>query len=202
MAATAAPICRARATSSARSTSRSQALKPEKFDNYEVGAKWEPLPGLLATVALYQLDRTNTRATDPVTEPYGADRRATQPRPRSRGRAQHHRSLAGLGGLRAAEGRDHAHHRRRSGGPRSPARPAPSGFSLWSRYDFTPRLGLGFGVVARTKSFTSISNAVELPGYARLDAAAFFGLAKGIEAQLNVENLFGARLFLQRAQRQ
>ena len=40
-------------------------LKPERFDNYEVGAKWEVLDGLLATAAIYQLDRTNTRATDP-----------------------------------------------------------------------------------------------------------------------------------------
>src|SRR5205085_5844809 len=40
-------------------------LKPERFDNYEVGAKWEPMHGLLATAAIYQLDRTNTRATDP-----------------------------------------------------------------------------------------------------------------------------------------
>ena len=41
-------------------------LKPERFDNYEVGAKWEILDGLLATAALYQLDRSNTRASDPL----------------------------------------------------------------------------------------------------------------------------------------
>ena len=40
------------------------ALKPERFDNYEIGAKWEPVEGLLATVAVYQLDRTNTQARD------------------------------------------------------------------------------------------------------------------------------------------
>ncbi|HEY0165326.1 MAG TPA: TonB-dependent siderophore receptor, partial [Sphingomicrobium sp.] len=44
----------------------SAALKPEKFDNYEIGAKWEPIQGLLATAALYQLDRSNTRAADPA----------------------------------------------------------------------------------------------------------------------------------------
>ena len=47
-------------------TIETEALKPERFDNYEVGAKWEPVPGLLATAALYQLDRTNTRASDPT----------------------------------------------------------------------------------------------------------------------------------------
>ena len=44
-------------------------LKPERFDNLEVGAKWEPIEGLLATAALYQLDRTNTRAPDPAGGP-------------------------------------------------------------------------------------------------------------------------------------
>ena len=39
-----------------------ETLKPERFDNYEVGAKWEPIEGLLATAAVYQLDRTNTQA--------------------------------------------------------------------------------------------------------------------------------------------
>ena len=68
-------------------------------------------------------------------------------------------------------------------------------FSLWSRYDVTSRLGLGLGVIARSKSFASIDNKVELPGYARVDAAAFFDLGKGIEAQVNVENLFNADYF-------
>src|SRR6185503_19841971 len=47
-------------------TPTTEALKPERFDNIELGAKWEPIAGLLATAAVYQLDRTNTRATDPL----------------------------------------------------------------------------------------------------------------------------------------
>ena len=49
--------------------SNSEALKPERFDNYEVGAKWEPVAGLLATAAVYQLDRSNTRAPNPDGSP-------------------------------------------------------------------------------------------------------------------------------------
>jgi catecholate siderophore receptor len=44
----------------------SAALEPEKFDNYEIGAKWDPKPGLSLTVAIYRLDRSNTRAAGPV----------------------------------------------------------------------------------------------------------------------------------------
>jgi catecholate siderophore receptor len=36
---------------------------------------------------------------------------------------------------------------------------------------------------------------VELPGYARFDAALFYTFAKGIEAQINVENIFNAGYF-------
>ena len=36
---------------------------------------------------------------------------------------------------------------------------------------------------------------MKLPGYARVDAAAFYQLTRGVEAQVNVENLFGADYF-------
>ena len=68
-------------------------------------------------------------------------------------------------------------------------------FSLWNRYDFTRTIGAGLGVIARSKSYATISNAVKLPGYARVDAALYYHLPAGIEAQLNVENLFGAHYF-------
>ncbi|MFX5324537.1 TonB-dependent receptor, partial [Acinetobacter baumannii] len=42
------------------------ALKPERFDNYEIGGKWDVTPQLSLSAALYQLDRTNTRAVGPV----------------------------------------------------------------------------------------------------------------------------------------
>src|SRR5262249_35445017 len=46
-------------------TTVTRQLEPERFRNYEVGVKWEPHPGLALTSALYRLDRTHTRATDP-----------------------------------------------------------------------------------------------------------------------------------------
>jgi catecholate siderophore receptor len=68
-------------------------------------------------------------------------------------------------------------------------------FSLWNRYDVTKELGVGLGVIARSKSYATISNAVKLPGYTRVDAALYYKLPMGIEAQLNAENLFGAHYF-------
>ena len=46
-------------------TTITQQVKPEKFNNYEVGAKWDVPPSLSLTTAVYRLDRTNTRSTDP-----------------------------------------------------------------------------------------------------------------------------------------
>ena len=68
-------------------------------------------------------------------------------------------------------------------------------FSLWNRYNFTKQVGAGFGIIARSKSDASISNAVKLPGYARLDAALYYKLPYGVEAQVNVENILGAHYF-------
>ncbi|HVE00087.1 MAG TPA: TonB-dependent receptor, partial [Sphingomicrobium sp.] len=68
-------------------------------------------------------------------------------------------------------------------------------FSLWNRYDFTSQFGVGLGVIARSKSYATISNLVKLPGYARVDGALYYKLPHGIETQVNVENIFGAHYF-------
>src|SRR5262249_27581609 len=40
-------------------------LAPQKFDNNEVGVKWNVFPNLIYTAAAYQLDRTNVPLNDP-----------------------------------------------------------------------------------------------------------------------------------------
>jgi catecholate siderophore receptor len=172
----------------------SESLKPERFDNYEIGAKWEPIPGLLATIALYRLDRTNTRALDPVTNltiltgaqrskglEIGLERNITDKWQISAGYALQEAKITRTTAA-APEGREVALVPRHQ-------------FSVWNRYNLNKALGFGLGVIAATKSFTSISNAVTLPGYARVDAAIFYELSDGIEAQVNVENLLGADYF-------
>ena len=169
-------------------------LEPERFDNYELGAKWEPIEGLLATAAIYQLDRTNTRATDPLTnQPVltGAQRSKGLELGLERSISDRWQVSAGYSWQKAEitetttaapAGRD------------VPLVPRHS-FSLWNRYDFSKSLGAGLGIVARSKSYASISNSVRLPAYARVDAALFYKLASGLEVQINAENLFDADYF-------
>ena len=170
-------------------------LEPERFDNTEVGAKWEVLDGLLATAAVYQLDRSNTRATDPA-DPAHTLLTGKQ---RSRGlelgleRSVTSRWLISAGyTLQNAEIVSTT--TAAPAGRKVPLVPRHS-FSLWNRYDVTKQLGVGLGVIARSKSYASISNAVKLPGYARLDAALYYKLSNGLQAQLNAENVLGAHYF-------
>jgi catecholate siderophore receptor len=176
-------------------TNVTEGLKPERFDNYEVGAKWELFDGLLATAALYQLDRSNTRATDP-TDPTHTVLTGKQ---RSRGlefgleRSVTSRWLVSAGyTLQKAEIVETTNAAPK--GREVPLVPRHS-FSLWNRYNVTDAFGVGLGLIARFKSYASISNAVTLPGYVRLDAALYYRLPGGIQAQLNAENLIGAHYF-------
>lgn len=171
-----------------------ETLKPERFDNYEVGAKWEPVEGLLATAAIYQLDRKNTRANGPVPGTFaltGAQRTRGIELGLERSITSRWQVSAGYA-LQKAEIT-----KTTSSAPKGrevPLVPRHS-FSLWNRYDVSNQMGVGLGVIARSKSYASISNNVELPGYARVDAAVFYKVMRGVEAQVNIENIFGADYF-------
>jgi catecholate siderophore receptor len=171
-----------------------QALRPERFDNYEIGAKWEPIAGLLATAAIYRLDRTNTRfqVSPGVFELSGEQRSKGIELGLERSISDNWQVSAGYAWQKAEV--VEATTACPAGDCDVPLVPRHS-FSLWSRYNPSKQFGFGVGAVARSKSFASIGNAVELPGYARFDAALFYTFAKGIEAQINVENIFNADYF-------
>ena len=170
-----------------------EALKSERFDNYEVGAKWEPVDGLLASAAIYQLERTNSQARDALDRvvltgasrtrgvELGLERSITSDWQVSAGYAWQDAEIAEQTTAAAA-------------GRKLPLVPKHS-FSLWNRWDVTPTIGLGLGVLARSKSYASTSNLVRLPGYARVDGALFYKTPWGVETQVNVENLLGTDYF-------
>jgi catecholate siderophore receptor len=166
------------------------ALEPERFTNFELGAKWQAVPGLDLTLAAYRLDRTNTREIDPATKLtlLTGEQRSKGIEFEVRGQLTPQLSLSGGIAWQNVEVR-------RSVDTSLVGRKAPLvpklQASLWSRYDFTPRIGAGFGVSHQSKRFASISNAVVLPAYTRVDAAGYFDLTNSIELQLNVENLLG-----------
>jgi catecholate siderophore receptor len=171
------------------------ALKPERFENVEAGFKWDIRPALSLTGAIYRLDRTNTRATDPA-DPSRTILTGAQ---RSKG------IEIGLSGEIAPGWHVSGGYAYQEAEIRRTTAAAPAGrqialvprhqASLWTRYDLTPRFGLGAGIYHQSKSFTSISNTVVLPAFTRVDAAAYFKLTRRIELQVNVENALNANYF-------
>jgi catecholate siderophore receptor len=171
-------------------------MKPEHFTNYEVGAKWELSSGLSFATAVYRLDRTNTRSTDP-NDPtrivqtgsqrtngyeFGVDGRVT-PAWRMAGGYAYQDAFVTSATTTAKTGAAVAqvpHHT----------------FSLWNNYQLHPRVSAALGVIHRSDMFAAIDNTVELPGYTRIDAASFVSLTRRARLQINVENLFDTAYFV------
>ncbi len=169
-------------------------LAPEQFENLEAGMKWDITPALAFTAAAYRLERENSRFNNPVT---GLPELSGKTRTKGI-----ELSLAGrvLPDLQMSLG-----YTLQDGEVRSSTTAAPAGrklaqlprhqFAAWSRYDITKQIGLGLGVTHQSKSFTTISNAVTLPAFTRVDAAVFYDISDRFSVQLNVENLFDTDYF-------
>jgi catecholate siderophore receptor len=170
------------------------ALVPERFDNYELGVKWDVTPVLQATAAIYRLDRANTRANGPT--PGTIVLTGSQ---RSQG------VELGLTGNITKRWQTSLGYAYTEAEITSTTAAAPQGrqvaqvprhqFSLWNRYQLIDRLGVGVGLYHQADQFTTISNAVTLPAYTRLDLAVFLKLTDRIDAQINVENVTNETYF-------
>ena len=162
------------------------ALEPEEFENVEVGAKWDLNPSLALTAALFQLDRKNVAIPDP-NDPtlsilvdgqrtegieIGVSGQVSEAWSIQGGYAWQDGQLTDrLGGTTLAQLPEHV-------------------ASLWNRYDFSPAFGVGLGVIYQTEMFAAADNAVELPGFTRVDAGVYYTPNERLRMQLNVENLF------------
>lgn len=173
-----------------------QQVKPEKFANYELGAKWDVRPQLSLTTALYRQDRTNTRSTDP-NDPtrivqtgsqrtngfeFGLNGKITEAWTVSGGYAYQDAfiSSATISARKGAQVALVPHHT----------------FSLWNNYKVMSRLALGFGLIQRSDMFAAIDNAVVLPGYFRADAALFYSISERWRIQVNMQNIFNRQYYL------
>jgi catecholate siderophore receptor len=173
-----------------------QQMKPEQFTNYEIGAKWDATRDLSLTTAVYRLDRTNTRATDPN----DATRVVQTGSQRTNGYE------FGINGTITSAWKVAGGYAHQDAFVTSATTAARAGaqvaqvprhtFSLWNNYQLMPRVGAGFGIIHRTDMFAAVDDAVVLPGYTRADVAAFFSLSERTRLQVNVENLFDRIYFV------
>jgi catecholate siderophore receptor len=177
-------------------TTITQQLKPEKFNNYEAGVKWDLRRTLSLTTAVYRMDRLNTRATDP-NDPTRIVQTGSQ---RING------FEVGLNGSVTRLWRLAGGYAYQDAFITGATTAAPVGarvaqvphhnFSLWNNYQVLSRLAAGLGIIHRSDMFAAIDNKVTLPGYTRADAAVYFSLSEKIRLQANVENLFDRKYYI------
>lgn len=177
-------------------TTVTEQVNPEKFQNYEVGVKWDIRRNLSFTSALYRLDRTNTRAIDP-NNPTAIIQTGSQ---RTNGFEV---GLSGNITTRWSASGGYAYQNAfitnattAAVAGKQVAQVPHNTFSLWNKYQFTSKLGAGLGIVNRSDMFAAIDNTVVLPGYTRADAAVFYSFNERWRLQANVENLTGKKYYL------
>jgi catecholate siderophore receptor len=157
--------------------------------NLELGAKWDIRHDLSLTAALYQLDRSNVIApvpNDPTRTMLVDGQRSKGAEVGLMGRINSQWSV--MGGYAYTD----AEITRAITGANAGAVLAQvpkHTVSMWNRYDFTPMLGAGLGVIHRSNMYAALDNTVLLPGYTRLDAAMFVRISKVLRIQANVENI-------------
>jgi catecholate siderophore receptor len=165
------------------------ALKPESFMNLELGAKWDIRPDLSLTAALYQLDRSNVIApvpNDPTRTTLVDGQRARGAEVGLMGRITPQWSV--MGGYAYTDAEITRTISNAQAGAVVAQVPKHT-VSMWNRYDFTPFLGLGLGVIHRSSMYAALDNTVLLPGFTRLDAAMFVRLNRTLRVQANIENI-------------
>lgn len=176
-------------------TEISHGLKPERFSTYEAGAKWDAMDRLALTAAVYRLDRTNTRATDPLDT-----RRVVQTgAQRSEGfEAAANGSVTDNWQIAAGFARQNAEIVNATSASPAGARVAlvpHTTSSLWNKVAVTPKLSVALGAVHQSSVFAAIDNRVTLSAFTRFDGGIFGEIGHGLRAQVNVENLLNRKYY-------
>jgi catecholate siderophore receptor len=175
-------------------------LKPEQNQNYEVGTKLDLFDGRLsATGALFRLEKTNARTTDP-TDPtrniLAGEQRTDGFELGLAGELLPNWNLSATYAYLDAEVLESntaavgtvSGQTKSLKGKRSINVPENSGV-VWTSYNITPQWEVGGGVFMASSRFTDSVNEVTLPGYVRLDASVAYHPAKYLDIQANAFNL-------------
>jgi len=166
-------------------------LQPQKFDQTEVGAKWNINPKLLFTAAVYELKRTNVPIADPNNPlnffPSGSHLIRGFETALTGYVTPEWQSVLGYAYTDAKI--TSATSATVVPGNRVQLVPYNQ-FSWWNKYQFNPTWAAALGVIYFGDSFASSDNSVRLPEFVRFDAAVYAKIDAMWRVQLNVENIF------------
>jgi catecholate siderophore receptor len=174
-------------------TAANKALDPEEFENLEVGAKWDMTQRLSASAAVFQLERKNV--INPAPTPGSSllidGARITGIEVELQGQVtDRYQVIAGYSYTDSELSVPGA-----LNGNRLYNTPENT-FSLWNRVSLTDRFGVGVGITSRDAMFANDDNTTKVPGYYRVDAAAYYKASDALALQLNIENLTDREYFL------
>ena len=177
-------------------TATTAALRPERFETREAGAKWEPSSRLRLTGAYFLLTRSRSSAPDParagvVVQTGKQESRGVELE--LQGEVTSGWQLTGA--YTAQRARIVSRTTSAAAGATIPLVPAQS-LALWNRVQLGAPLAVGLGVVHQARMYAAIDNAVTLPSFTRLDGALFYSLGAHLEAQVNIENIANARFMV------
>jgi catecholate siderophore receptor len=171
------------------------ALAPEKFTNLEAGIKWDILPALAFTTAVYQIDRTNVISVDPNNSAATFLTKGQVVQGVEAGLSgQITSAWRVMGGYAYQVGEllSTSNTTTARNGATLAELPRHT-FSMWNRYDFTPVWGMGIGVIHRSDMFAALDNTVRAQGFTRVDAAIFARIDRRLRFQVNIENLLDTK---------
>ena len=167
-------------------------IRPQTFENREIGAKWDITRRFSFTAAIFQLGRGQFTTVDPddasvVTTVAGSTTEGFE--------------LQLIGEVTPAwtinAGYSYLDGVVEGGGfDGNATRQTPEHMlSVWNRYQLTDQIGLALGATYQDAYFVLEDNSVEIPAYTRVDAAVFYDLDDETRLQLNIENLFNEDYF-------
>lgn len=169
-----------------------ESIRPQRFENTEVGFKWDINPGLSLTSAIFQIERGLFTTVDPnnmaqittipgsVTEGFELQLAGalTDQWTVNAGYSYLDSTVDGgsFDGKRTTQTPEHM-------------------FSIWNEYQATDALALALGVTYQGDYFVREDNAVLVPDFTRVDAAVYYDLSDQTRLQLNLENLLDEDYF-------
>lgn len=161
------------------------ALDPNTFSNIEAGLKWDFAAGLSFTAALFQVEQRSPQVSD--NNPDTLDVIESKIRGIE---AQILGQVTDSWFISAGYSYMDGNQVDRSGLAGNRVRELPQHtLNMWSNYQLTEKFGLGAGFTYQDESFADNGNAVILPDFFRVDAAAYYDVNENLRLQVNVENL-------------
>ncbi len=173
-----------------------KALKPEKMQNYEIGSKYDINQDFSISSALFELQRTNTKANDPNKVGYYTLSGESRSRgvefeakgkilPKINSNLSYSLIDARIVGQTSTASKNNI------------VALAPKHKFTWeNKYIYDSQLSLALAFIRQSSQFAGVDNSSKLNGFKRFDFNILYKINKNYKVQLNIENIFNEKYFL------